>query len=205
MGAENLKGMKQEEAQVEDCDEEEYQLDGLSMLRKKIDDVGSVTFRNIDLSLTQCFFNGYIYQEQQAKLEKEKGVDQFVNSIKKEKEGMEQTLTSQAIHITPPNNDYVAPATVPILVELPKEFDDEPLIDSLTTEDDECNLISDMEELEQVLVHDPFSTPREFIEHLETIGTIVAWNPLIHPQHGVRYSSKSLTKRGKMRREMASP
>ncbi|GKF27909.1 hypothetical protein Tco_0094251, partial [Tanacetum coccineum] len=42
MGAQNLKGMKQEEARVEDCDEEEYELDGLSMSRKIINDVGSV-------------------------------------------------------------------------------------------------------------------------------------------------------------------
>ncbi|GJU52546.1 hypothetical protein Tco_1226260 [Tanacetum coccineum] len=108
MGAENLKGMKQEEAWVEYCDEEEYELDGLSMSRRKSDDVGSVTFSRAE----------------------------------KEKEGVKQPLTSQAIHITP-----IDDATILVLVELLKEFNDEPLSNSLTTEDDECNPMRDMEEL----------------------------------------------------------
>ncbi|GJY15956.1 hypothetical protein Tco_0386378, partial [Tanacetum coccineum] len=88
-----------------------------------------------------------------------------------------QPLTPQAIHITPPDNVYVAPTAIPILVELPKEFDDE--------------FMSDIEELEQLLVRDPFSTPKELMEHVETI---VECNPLKHPQYGVRHLSKSSTK-----------
>ncbi|GJX54481.1 hypothetical protein Tco_0282850 [Tanacetum coccineum] len=51
MGTENLKGMEQEEAQVEDCNEEEYELDRLSMARKKIDDVDSVTLSRAGFDL----------------------------------------------------------------------------------------------------------------------------------------------------------
>ncbi|GJX50680.1 hypothetical protein Tco_0277525 [Tanacetum coccineum] len=87
VGADNLRGMKQEEVQ----------LDGLSMLRKKL----------MIVSLMATFIKNNKQNW------KKKVVDQAVNSIEKEKEGVEQHSTSQyTLHITPPNDDYVAPSTI---------------------------------------------------------------------------------------------
>ncbi|GJW85949.1 hypothetical protein Tco_0159094 [Tanacetum coccineum] len=110
-----------------------------------------------------------------------------------------QSLTSQAIHITPPDHAYVAPATNLILVDISKEFNDELLSISLTDEEAKCPMM-DVEELEQLLVHVPFSSPKDFREHSKTMET----NPLIHPQHGVRQSSKSSAKPGQILGELSS-
>ncbi|GJV20623.1 ribonuclease H-like domain-containing protein [Tanacetum coccineum] len=103
------------------------------------------------------------------------------------KDSSKQPLTASSHQHHTPDNDYVAQTAILILVELPKEFDDE--------------FMSDIEELKQLLIHDPFSTPKEL---MELIKTIVACNPLIHPQYGVRHLSNSSTKQGKMRRKMTS-
>ncbi|GJS48109.1 putative cytosolic NADP isocitrate dehydrogenase [Tanacetum coccineum] len=92
-----------------------------------------------------------------------------------------QHLTSQTIYITPPGDAYVALATNPILVELLNEFYDDLLSASLTDEEAGCNPMRDVD------FHDPFSSPKELREHSETMETIVAWNPLMHPQHRVKF------------------
>ncbi|GJY33579.1 hypothetical protein Tco_0418048 [Tanacetum coccineum] len=165
MGAKNLKGMKQEEAWVEDCDEEEYELDGLSMSRKKSDDVGSVTFSRAE----------------------------------KEKEGVKQPLTSQAIHITPLDDDYVAPATILVLVEHLKEFNEEPLSNSLTTEDDECNPMSDMEELSILLVS--WMVTDLEVPKTHTVGGV--WS-VEYMDHGFTKSMKELDRCYTMLQELRS-
>ncbi|GJY65316.1 hypothetical protein Tco_0467554 [Tanacetum coccineum] len=63
----------------------------------------------------------------------------------------------ETIHTTPPNYDYVAPATKSILDELLEEFGDEIL--NVTTVDDEAdfNPTKDLEELERLLTKKPQS------------------------------------------------
>ncbi|GJX14644.1 hypothetical protein Tco_0206402 [Tanacetum coccineum] len=58
-----------------------------------------------------------------------------------------QPLISQPIHITPPNDDYVAPATKSILDELLEEFGDEILNVTMIDEEADFNPTKDIEEL----------------------------------------------------------
>nr|GEU94071.1 ABC transporter C family member 14 [Tanacetum cinerariifolium] len=55
-----------------------------------------------------------------------------------------QPLTSQAIHVTPPDNDYVAPPTIHIF-DPSKEFDDELLSASLNGKKAKCNDVRELE------------------------------------------------------------
>ncbi|GJX98252.1 hypothetical protein Tco_0355271 [Tanacetum coccineum] len=65
----------------------------------------------------------------------------------------EDTLIN--IHTTPPNDDYVAPATKSILDELLEEFGDEIL--NVATIDEEADPTKDLEELERLLAMRPQS------------------------------------------------
>ncbi|GJW58537.1 hypothetical protein Tco_0105268 [Tanacetum coccineum] len=94
-------------------------------------------------------------------------IKEAIPHVSKVMDDMMQPLTLQATHITPLDDAYVASATNLVLVELSKEFDDELLSISLTDEEVEC-LMRDVEELEKLLVHDLFSSPKELREHLET-------------------------------------
>ncbi|GKE33416.1 hypothetical protein Tco_1452738 [Tanacetum coccineum] len=60
-------------------------------------------------------------------------------------DGVMQPLTSQTFHITPPNDDYVAPTTNPILDKHLNEFGKE--IFDMTEVDENGNFIKDIEEL----------------------------------------------------------
>nr|GEU38422.1 hypothetical protein [Tanacetum cinerariifolium] len=62
-----------------------------------------------------------------------------------------QPLVPQAIHTTPPNDDYVAPATKLILDELLEEFGDEILNITMVDEEADFNPTKDIEELERLL------------------------------------------------------
>ncbi|GJY79964.1 hypothetical protein Tco_0492715 [Tanacetum coccineum] len=66
-----------------------------------------------------------------------------------------QPLIPQVIHTTPPDKDYVAPATKSILDELLKEFGDEILNITVVDEEADCNPTKDIEELERLLTKDP--------------------------------------------------
>ncbi|GJX06546.1 hypothetical protein Tco_0194478 [Tanacetum coccineum] len=83
-----------------------------SSIEDLLDDLLKFSLGNVNISLFESFV--YIYQEQ-PKLKKEKGVDRYGNSNKKEKKRLDQPLTTQAIHVTSPDDDYVAPATIHIL------------------------------------------------------------------------------------------
>nr|GEY67605.1 retrotransposon protein [Tanacetum cinerariifolium] len=89
-----------------------------------------------------------------------------------------QPLIPQPIHTTPPNDDYVAPATKSILDKLLDEFRDE--IMNVTMGDKE--------------VHSVITKPEPFI-HTQPIS----------PVYGIFKSYKSSTKLYKVDREMKSP
>nr|GFB06309.1 hypothetical protein [Tanacetum cinerariifolium] len=69
-----------------------------------------------------------------------------------------QSFTSQAIHITPPDDACVVSATNHILDELLKEFGDELLDTTMVDGDADCNPIMDIEDLVQLLAKDPHSS-----------------------------------------------
>ncbi|GJW37226.1 hypothetical protein Tco_0060146 [Tanacetum coccineum] len=68
-----------------------------------------------------------------------------------------ENMTIKPIHTTPPNDDYVAPATKLILDELLEEFGDEIL--NVTMVDNEVDFYptEDLEELERLLAKEPQS------------------------------------------------
>ncbi|GKF03400.1 hypothetical protein Tco_0030323 [Tanacetum coccineum] len=68
---------------------------------------------------------------------------------KEEDDEIVQPLILEPIHTTPPNDDYVAPATKSILDELLEEFGDEIL--NVATIDEEADPTKDLEELERLL------------------------------------------------------
>ncbi|GJW70000.1 hypothetical protein Tco_0126917, partial [Tanacetum coccineum] len=76
-----------------------------------------------------------------------------------------QPLIPEPIHTTPPNDDYVAPATKSILDELLEEFGDEIL--NVATIDEEADPTKDLEELERLLAMRPQSNFTEI-----QIGTL---------------------------------
>ncbi|GKB88192.1 hypothetical protein Tco_0960464 [Tanacetum coccineum] len=72
-----------------------------------------------------------------------------------EMDDLEQPLIPEPIHTTPPNDDYVAPATKSMLDELLEEFGDEILNLTMVDEEDNFNPTKDLEELERLLAMRP--------------------------------------------------
>ncbi|GJU46400.1 hypothetical protein Tco_1294895 [Tanacetum coccineum] len=68
-----------------------------------------------------------------------------------------QPLIPEPIHTTPPNDDYVAPATKSILDELLEEFSDEILNATMVDEEADFNPTNDLEELERLIAKEPQS------------------------------------------------
>ncbi|GJV02110.1 hypothetical protein Tco_1335679 [Tanacetum coccineum] len=68
-----------------------------------------------------------------------------------------QPLILKPIHITPPNDDYVAPATKSILDKLLDEFRDEILNVTMVDDEADFNPTKDLEELERLLAKEPQS------------------------------------------------
>ncbi|GKA58361.1 hypothetical protein Tco_0757549 [Tanacetum coccineum] len=66
-----------------------------------------------------------------------------------------QPLIPQVIHTTPPDKDYVAPATKSILDELLEEFGDKILNVTMVDKEADCNPTKDIKELEKLLAKDP--------------------------------------------------
>ncbi|GJU81891.1 hypothetical protein Tco_1284256 [Tanacetum coccineum] len=64
-------------------------------------------------------------------------------------------LIPEPIHTTPPNDDYVAPATKSIFDELLEEFRDEILNVTMVNEEANFNPTKDLEELERLLAKEP--------------------------------------------------
>ncbi|GKD34884.1 hypothetical protein Tco_1250393, partial [Tanacetum coccineum] len=82
-----------------------------------------------------------------------------------------QPLIPTTLHTTPPNEDYVAPATKPILDEL---LEDKIL--NVAMVDEEADPTRDLEEPERLLVEDPY-----FMEiHVHSV--ITKPEPFIHAQ-----------------------
>nr|GEY95603.1 hypothetical protein [Tanacetum cinerariifolium] len=110
-----------------------------------------------------------------------------------------QPLIITTLHITPPNEDYVAPATKPILDEL---LEDKILNVAIVNE--EANPTRDLEEPERILVEDPHFT------EIQVLSDISNTEPFIHTQpmsslYRIFESYKSSTKLYKVDREMKSP
>ncbi|GJU41253.1 hypothetical protein Tco_1194210 [Tanacetum coccineum] len=76
-----------------------------------------------------------------------------------------QPLIPEPIHTTPPNDDYVAPATKSILDKLLEEFGDEIL--NVATIDEEADPTKDLKELERLLAMRPQSNFTEIQVHRE--------------------------------------
>lgn len=104
-----------------------------------------------------------------------------------------QPLTSP---ITPPDDNYEAPTTNPILDELLNEFGDEVLDVTVIDEEAGCNPTKDVE-LEPVLYEKPLSFNVD-----EGVNMAVIEKPVSQKQHGM---SQSSTNTGMVRREMKSP
>ncbi|GJT94853.1 hypothetical protein Tco_1090371, partial [Tanacetum coccineum] len=66
-----------------------------------------------------------------------------------------QPLIPEPIHTTPPNDDYVAPATKSTLDELLEEFRDEILNVTMVDKEANFNPTKDLEELERLLAMRP--------------------------------------------------
>ncbi|GJV35882.1 hypothetical protein Tco_1408359 [Tanacetum coccineum] len=66
-----------------------------------------------------------------------------------------QPLIPEPIHPTPPNDDYVAPATKSILDELLEELRDEILNVTMVDNEADFNPAKDLEELERLLAKEP--------------------------------------------------
>ncbi|GKD34315.1 hypothetical protein Tco_1249824 [Tanacetum coccineum] len=81
-------------------------------------------------------------------------IRKFFN-IPDEIEEIVQPLIPEPIHTTPPNDDYVAPATKSILDELLEEFRDEILNVTMVDEEADFNHTKDLEELERLLAKEP--------------------------------------------------
>ncbi|GKC95033.1 hypothetical protein Tco_1160475, partial [Tanacetum coccineum] len=79
-----------------------------------------------------------------------------VDSFHRNKNKIGQPVIPKPIHTTPPNNDYVAPATKSILDELLKEFSDEILNVAMIDEEADFNPTKDLEE--RLLAMRPQST-----------------------------------------------
>ncbi|GKC25799.1 hypothetical protein Tco_1027949 [Tanacetum coccineum] len=110
-----------------------------------------------------------------------------------------QPLIPTTLHTTPPNKDYVALATKPILDKL---LEDKILNVAMVNE--EADPTRDLEEPERLLVEDPHFT--EIQVHL----VITKPEPFIHtqpmsPLYGIFKSYKSSTKPYRVDREMKSP
>ncbi|GJT79264.1 hypothetical protein Tco_1053606 [Tanacetum coccineum] len=70
-------------------------------------------------------------------------------------ENVIQPLIPKTLHTTPPNEDYMAPATKSILDDLLEEFGDEILNVTMVDEGAKSNPAKDLEELERLLAKEP--------------------------------------------------
>ncbi|GJY71002.1 hypothetical protein Tco_0474705 [Tanacetum coccineum] len=89
-----------------------------------------------------------------------------------------QPLIPKTIHTTPPDEDYVAPATKSILEYLFEEFRDEISNVTMVDEGAECSPTKDLEELERLLAKDPQSHYTKIRVH----SVIIDPKPFIHTQ-----------------------
>ncbi|GJS93577.1 hypothetical protein Tco_0800545 [Tanacetum coccineum] len=79
----------------------------------------------------------------------------FTPNVPNAIENVIQPLIPKTLLTTPPNEDYVAPATKSILDDLLQEFGDEILNVTMVNERAKCNLAKDIEELKRLLAKEP--------------------------------------------------
>nr|GEX04541.1 hypothetical protein [Tanacetum cinerariifolium] len=124
-------------------------------------------------------------------------------SVPDETDEVIQPLISQPIHITSPIDDYVAPATKPILDEL---LEDKILNVTMVDKEANFNLTKDIKELERFLAKEPQS----HFTKIQIHSVITKLEPFIHtqpmnPLYIIFESYKSSTKPYKVDMEMKSP
>ncbi|GKA43580.1 hypothetical protein Tco_0736304 [Tanacetum coccineum] len=108
-------------------------------------------------------------------------------------------LILKTLHTTPPNEDYVAPATKPILDELLENK-----ILNVAMVDEEADPTRDLEELERLLVEDPHFTEIQVHSVITKPERFIHTQPM-RPLYGIFESYKSSTKPYKVDKEMKSP
>ncbi|GKB77665.1 hypothetical protein Tco_0944560 [Tanacetum coccineum] len=89
-----------------------------------------------------------------------------------------QPLIPKTIYTTPPDEDYVAPATKSILDDLLEEFGDEILNVAMVNEGAECSPTKDLEEVERLLAKDPQS----YYTEIQVYSVIINPEPFLHTQ-----------------------
>ncbi|GJR07391.1 hypothetical protein Tco_0790043 [Tanacetum coccineum] len=150
--------------------------------------------------------DGNIYDIWDITIEDVKLIRQFLTPNVPDKiDEVIQPLISQPIHTTPPNDDYVAPATKSILDKILEESRDEILNVTMVEEEDDVNPTKDIEELERLLAKDPQS----HFTKIQVHSVITKPEPCIHtqpmsPLYGIFESYESSTKPYKVYREMKS-
>ncbi|GKD84229.1 hypothetical protein Tco_1351068 [Tanacetum coccineum] len=93
--------------------------------------------------------DGNIYDIWDITVEDVKRIRQFLTpNVPDEMDEVIQPLFLQPIHTTPPNDDYVAPATKLILDELLEEFGDQILNVTMVDKEADFNPTKDIDELE---------------------------------------------------------
>ncbi|GJY07970.1 hypothetical protein Tco_0375024 [Tanacetum coccineum] len=102
--------------------------------------------------------DGDIYDTWDITIENVERIRKFLTpNVLDEMDEVIQPLIPQPIHITPPYDDYVAPATKLILDELLEEFGDKILNVTMIDEEVDFNPTKEIEELERLLTKDPQS------------------------------------------------
>ncbi|GKB91078.1 hypothetical protein Tco_0963350, partial [Tanacetum coccineum] len=166
--AENLRRMGQDKVQ-NGCDDDtsrDTNHESGNLLNFPIfpatNEFSSICEQDVDLEKEEAQVedddDGNIYNICDITVEDVERIRQFLTpNLLVEMDEVIQHLILQPIHTTPPNDDYVAPATKSILNELLKEFGDEILNVTMVEKKADFNPTKDIEELERLLAKDPQS------------------------------------------------
>nr|GEW21078.1 hypothetical protein [Tanacetum cinerariifolium] len=162
-----------------------------------LDDEDDVTIDATPLSIKTLIIDYKIYKEGKkvtSKFSEQMEIHRFF------------LLIPQPIHTTPPNDDYVTPATKSILDELLEEFSAEILNVTMVDEEADFNPTKDIEELERLLAKDPLS----HFTKIQVHSVITKPEPFIHtqpmsPLYEILESYDSSTEPYKVYKEMKSP
>ncbi|GJT14848.1 hypothetical protein Tco_0873554 [Tanacetum coccineum] len=96
-------------------------------------------------------------------------------------DGLMQPLTPQTVHITPPDDDYVAPATSPTLVKQLNEFGEECSDITRVAKKANCNLVNDVKELSNIKKYDCEIFIRKLLHQVSQSSheTVITWENTI--------------------------
>ncbi|GKE01774.1 hypothetical protein Tco_1389757 [Tanacetum coccineum] len=215
IGAKNIRGMKQDEAKVEDCDEGDlYDIWDIT-----VEDVKRLRQLLIPAVHTlpkpdpvEQLYVPLIPFPNEVKVARQEEPDDDSDSIPTQapdvNDDLIQPLIPQPIHTTPLDDAYVVTNTDLILDELLEEFRDEILKIIMVDEEANFNRTRDIKELERLIATDHESS---FIE-IKVLPCIVKTNVehetfirQMNPLYKLSQLVKSSTKTGKKWREMTSP